>query len=330
MSGDAEFAFSVLSAFQVTRPGSSVSCSPFLLRRLLAAAATGADEQNRQLITAVTGSYQPASGITAPAIRAATDIAVISGSELVPGYAPGIPDVHVHREADPRAAQETTRSWIREQTGLDIFVEFGPDEIGLISALAFSGTLQPAEGGHVTEAPFSRDSSTTVRQYIYSLEGTYRTGTDGQGRYVQLPFAEGGLFLTLYVPDRVTEDFGPLLAAAGEGRWRSALQALSAAGMTIRLPKEKFEMASGLNEEIVRCLNDRPVFSETASGESLSPQVIFQTIRCLYTATFLSDRAPSGDRPCTVDATRPFIWTIGDQNNSVLIAAGIYRGNGRN
>ncbi|MGN7915757.1 hypothetical protein [Enterobacter sp. 22466] len=68
------------------------------------------------------------------------------------------------------------------------------------------------------------------------------------------------------------------------------------------------------------------MFSATASGEILSPGHILQTIRCLYTATFLNDRAPLKDQDYTVDAIRPFIWTIGNQSNSVLIAAGIYRG----
>ncbi|MGN7915756.1 hypothetical protein [Enterobacter sp. 22466] len=89
---------------------------------------------------------------------------------------------------------------------------------------------------------------------MYFLEGSYRTGRDEKGHYVQLPFAQDWLVLTLYVPDSVTADFGPFLAASGEGRWLRALQDLSAARVTIRLPKIKLEMASCLNEEIAKCL----------------------------------------------------------------------------
>ncbi|MGN7915755.1 hypothetical protein [Enterobacter sp. 22466] len=85
-------------------------------------------------------------------------ITAVTGSELVSGYAPGIPDVHAHREADPRAAEETTRSWIREQTGLEMGTVHSAFESGavvLISALAFSGTLQPAEAGYEIQDFFS-------------------------------------------------------------------------------------------------------------------------------------------------------------------------------
>lgn len=329
MSGDAEFAFSVLSKLHVTQPNRGLSYSPFLLRRLLAAAATGADEQNRQQITAVTGSYQDIPDMTVQTIRAATDIAVITDSELVSGYPPGIPDVHVHREDNPRTAEETTISWIREQTGLEIDIirgVFMPGDIELTSALAFSGALLPAEGGNEMNNPFAVDNGSTQYVNTYFLEGTYRIGADEKGHYAQLPFAEGGLFLTLYVPDSITEDFGPFLAAYSEGSWFRALQDLSPAGASVRLPKVKFRMTSRLNEVIAECLQGRPVFSGTASGETLFLGNILQTTEWSYTATFLNDRTPPDKIRYTVDAMRPFIYTIGNQSNSVLIAAGIYRG----
>jgi serpin B len=246
------------------------------------------------------------------------------------------------------SAPRQINDWVKQQTNgkIDSIVDpaIGEDVISiLLNAVYFNGEWStPFYPGYTKEQPFKREDGTMAQVKMMHVGGEYAYAKTEQAEAVRLPYGDGRLGMTVYIPGKKTKAL-PELAEwlLGEGGLKKISGELRMKTGSIALPRFKLEDKLELNE-ILKGMGMASAFNpQQADFGGIAALVdgnIYLSKAMQKTYVEVNERGTEAaavtkieisatgaqvvDDRFQFEANRPFFFTISDQDTGLILFMG--------